>query len=735
MADREHDCLDALLYRQSRSWLAGNRLSVEELLAGSGVQHDNEVQLDLIYNEIVLREGFGEKPSVEDYACQYPHLRESLQLHFEVHSALDESLDNTARLAEPGTLPEVKPLVPETQPHLPDYELLQLLGRGGMGVVYLARHRQLRRPVALKMFEAGGAPSSREVLRFRAEAEAIARLQHRNIIQIYEIGEAGGLPFLVLELAEGGTLADRLQKLPFTPRAAAELIELLAHAVHHAHSQGIVHRDLKPANVLFMADGTPKLTDFGLAKILHDDPTILRDATRSGEPIGTPRYMAPEQATGQHDDVGPATDIYALGTLLYECLTGQVPFVAPSVVETLEKIRLQDPLSLRRLQPAIPRDLETICLNCLHKEPVRRYLSAQALADDLRRFLNGEPITARPTPVWERAWKWCRRRPTHAALIGVAVVLLGSGGAGAGIWHKMERDRITAARTRVEQLMQEGQEALLREDEPVAEARFREAWILVQGEPALRDYQTGVGGWLDHSRQALNKQRWEQRVPPREFDECRDEAMLLSLLLDANQGEAIKTAREAIADALDLTIPNDPAWVQERERLILLDAELIFIQDGAEPALARLSSGEVFSSRLVHIRRAAYLELLGRREEAEMERNRGVPFPPHETSMRLFVGMDRMRHKDFATAEREFEAILEREPRYFVARLFQAVCALNLNKPGAAKVGLTACLAQRPYFVWSYRFRGMCAEKLGDPAGAQRDSTRAEELFSRRQVR
>ncbi len=728
MADRVDHLLDPLLDRQRLSWLSGTRPPVEELLDGSSLRNDTEAQLDLVYNEIVLREELGEEPSIEEYIRRYPHLRESLELHFEVHRAIrDPLLIDTARLTDVATL-AANPPAREAWPEPPDYEILHLLGEGGMGVVYKARHRRLRRNVALKMFRPGRQPSPREVLRFQAEAEAIARLQHPNIVQIFEIGCWNGLPYLALELAEHGTLAHKLQQLPFAPRAAAELIETLARAVHQAHQQSIIHRDLKPANVLFTAEGTPKITDFGLAKVLQDDAESPRDATRTGEPIGTPRYMSPEQAAGQAEGVGPATDVHALGTLLYECLTGRAPFVAASVVETLQKIRSEEPLAPRRLQPSIPRDLETICLHCLHKEPTRRYASAAALADDLRRFLNRESIMARPTPIWERAWKWCRRHPTHATLLAVTFLLLVSGIVAVGSWNRMERDRIARLRGEVETLIQEGQDALMRQEEDVAEARFREAWVKVQGEPQLRDYQTGVAGWLDHSRRAANRQRWKQRIPPREYDDRRDEALLQSLLLSPPGEQPVRAARDAVASALEFTLPNDPAWQQEREQLTLIDAELIRVEAGAERALARLDGAEGFSSRLFHTRRAAYLEQLGRKDAAAAERQRAAQLPPDEITARFFDGMDRIRRKDFAGAASDFDVMLDAEPEHFTARLFLAICCLEQNRPAEAKVALTACIAQRPRFAWSYLLRGRCTEKLGDPVAAKRDFQRAVEL-------
>ena len=728
MRDRVQTPLDAALDRQSRAWLAGGRPTLDELTGGSPLRHDAEAQLDLIYNEVVLREELGEQPAAAEYVARYPNLRRDLELHFEVHRAMaDEALAVTPRLD--GTTLADDDITPAVAlPQLPDYEILHFLGRGGMGVVYKARHRRLRRHVALKMFESGRVPSPREVTRFRAEAEAIARLQHPNVVQIFEVGEWAGLPFLALELAEGGTLAQRLQQLPFAPAAAAALIETLARAAHHAHESGIVHRDLKPANVLFAADGTPKLTDFGLAKVFGGDADAPRDATRTGDPIGTPRYMSPEQAAGRHDASGPTTDVYGLGTVLYECLTGQVPFVATSVVETLDLIRSAEPRSPRRLQPSVPRDLETVCLNCLHKEPARRYATALAVAEDLRRFLDGKPITARPTPAWERAGKWCRRRPTHAALVAVAAALVLGFAAAAAVRERVEGQRVEGVRTLVERLAAEGQEALARQDDDVAEARFREAWVQVQGEPALRDYQTGVAGWLDHSRRAANRQRWAQRVPPREYDELRDEALLRSLLLEPRRPESVAAAREAVAAALALTLPDDPGWRHERGQLALLDADLIAHEAGAAPALARLDELAGYSSRPFHGRRADHLNRLGRDAEAAAERRRGDALPPDDVATRFLAGTDRARRRDFAGAALDFEAVLETEPGHFTARLFQAVCAIELQRPAEARVGLTACVAQRPRFAASYQFRGRCAEQLGDPVAARRDFGHATEL-------
>jgi serine/threonine protein kinase len=289
------------------------------------------------------------------------------------------------------------------------------LGRGGMGVVYLARQVRLNRPCALKTILAGDHAAPEVAVRFLAEAETVARLRHPNIVQIHTIGDHDGRPFIELEYIEGGSLAGRLDGTPWPASRAAPLIETMARVVHQAHALGVVHRDLKPANVLMADDKTPKLTDFGLAKSLHGDSGL----TRSETILGSPSYMAPEQADGRAREVGPAADIYSLGAILYELLTGRPPFRAATVLETLEQVKSTEAVPPSRLQPGLPRDLETITLKCLEKEPPRRYATALELADDLRRFLEGKPILAQPVGPLERGLKWVRRRPLETALLVV----------------------------------------------------------------------------------------------------------------------------------------------------------------------------------------------------------------------------------------------------------------------------------------------------------------------------
>ncbi|QDV68964.1 Serine/threonine-protein kinase PknB [Rosistilla carotiformis] len=308
---------------------------------------------------------------------------------------------------------------PTTLPELPGYEVHAILGHGGMGVVYQARHLKLNRPVAIKMLLAGAYASNMELLRFEREAESIAGLRHPHIVQIYDVGEVLGRPFYTMELVEGGTLSKKLADQPVSVREAAETLATLAIAVQAAHEGGIVHRDLKPANILLTRDGILKISDFGLARRVDLDAGL----TMTGARMGTPSYMAPEQVSGGL--VGPTVDIYALGTLLYEMLAGRPPFRGENVIETERRLISEEPLPPSRINQNVPPDLETICLKCLEKEPLQRYPTAAALADDLQRFLRYEPIAARPVGRTTRIWRWIHRSPTTAALIVTAVALCG----------------------------------------------------------------------------------------------------------------------------------------------------------------------------------------------------------------------------------------------------------------------------------------------------------------------
>jgi tetratricopeptide (TPR) repeat protein len=365
------------------------------------------------------------------------------------------------------------PQGPDEIGRLASYGILRVLGRGGMGTVFQARQTRPQRLVALKMILAGRRAGREQLTRFRSEAEVVARLQHLHIVQIHEVGEYDGRPYYAMEFVAGGSLADKLAAAPLAAPAAAQLVQTLARAVQHAHERGIIHRDLKPSNILLAGGAGPaeewvaKITDFGLAKQFEGEAEACPWAprTESGAILGTPGYMAPEQATGRAD-LGPAADVYALGAILYECLTGRPPFKAATVLETLEQVRSQEPVPPGRLQPGLPRDLQTVCLKCLQKEPARRYASAAELADDLRRFLGGEPIRARPVGPAERLRKWVRRKPAQAALLAVSALSL----AVLGAVSLMYQARLRAA---VEQA--QGSAAEARWQQERADAGYRSA--------------------------------------------------------------------------------------------------------------------------------------------------------------------------------------------------------------------------------------------------------------------
>jgi WD40 repeat protein len=448
---------------------------------------------------------------------------------------------------------------------VPGYEIEGVLGRGGMGIVYQARQVRLKRTVALKMILAGDLAGPALLSRFRREAEAVARLQHPNIVQIYEVGEHEGRPYFSLECVGGGTLAARLGGQPQTPRAAALLIETLAQAVHYAHSNGIVHRDLKPANILLsfsheppasvtvplaggsrLNEGVPKIADFGLAKQLDAD----QSQTETGAVLGTPSYMAPEQAWGKSklQAVGPAVDIYALGAILYEMLTGRPPFLGDSALDTLQQVASDaEPVSPTRLQPKVPRDLETICLKCLQKTPSRRYATAADLAADLRRFQSGQTIIARPVSHWERAVKWARRRPLVAALSALCTLLAVVGFALVlGQWQRAEALRHRAeqeAGLKEQQRRRAEQEAGLKEKQ--RRRAKREAKLKEQQRRRARASQRNAEASARATRAALALAEKRRRKAARALAEARSNLHFHRLALAERELSAHNVDRAA----------------------------------------------------------------------------------------------------------------------------------------------------------------------------------------------
>jgi tetratricopeptide (TPR) repeat protein/tRNA A-37 threonylcarbamoyl transferase component Bud32 len=444
-------------------------------------------------------------------------------------------------------------------PRIPGYEVQALLGRGGMGVVYKARHLRLNRFVALKMLITGAYAGPQERERFQREAEAVASLRHPNIVQVYDVGDHEGRPYFTMELLEGGSLAQAWAGTPQPTREAAALLATLASAMQAAHQGGIVHRDLKPANILLTADRTPKIADFGLAR--HFDGASA--LTLSGARMGTPSYMAPELVTGKAGTIGPAADIYSLGSLLYEMLTGRPPFRGETASETERQVIAEEPVPPTRLNPKVPRDLETICLKCLHKDPPRRYDDAGALADDLRRFMERRPIRARRISRLEHAWRWCRRNPAGAAL---AVTVLGLVGLciGGVLW--IERQQLER---RMERELRRGQARLAIEGALGRQADLRQR-----------------GHWEDAKVELV---RAETRLDDARSEELRQRLAAAQAALDqemtaeaADPGRVLRMAKaeaelgrsQRVESLLERAIarqPRDPnTWVQSglvRDRL------------------------------------------------------------------------------------------------------------------------------------------------------------------------
>jgi serine/threonine protein kinase len=427
--------LDDVCDRYESAWLDGQTPDLTTFLADAPESARSRLFRELLALDVEYALRRGELPDLKGYRDRFPADLDAIDAVFSQQKMESKALSSSLKTIRPGgggvirsgdALQKVELNRAALEAlRAAGYEVEGELGRGGMGVVYRARKVALNRTCALKMILAGGHAGSAASKRFMAEAETIARLRHPDVVQIYHVGEADGLPYLELEYFPGGSLDRVLDGTPWPAIDAAELVVALTDSIAAAHQQGVIHRDLKPANILLDEDGRPKVADFGLAKVLDSDDGL----TKTQMVLGSPCYMAPEQAEGHSRRVGATTDLYALGAVLYELLTGRPPFRAATVLETLALVKHADPVPPTRLVPGLPRDAETICLKCLEKDPAARYPSAEALADDLRRFLKRAPILAHPASWQTRAWKWARARPAIASALGIgvasALVLLG----------------------------------------------------------------------------------------------------------------------------------------------------------------------------------------------------------------------------------------------------------------------------------------------------------------------
>jgi tetratricopeptide (TPR) repeat protein len=653
----------------------------------------------------------------------------------------------------------------------------------------------LRRVVAVKMLSAGMADFAEAVARLRVEGEAVARLSHPNIVQVYEVGEYESRPFLVMEFADGGSLADHLDGTPQQPREVAALVETLARAMHAAHQRGIVHRDLKPANILLarnskseirnskqiqnskeenskqegadpkvsnlhdsnlefvsnlrfeISNFTPKVSDFGLAKLLIGGSRL----TQTGNILGTPSYMAPEQASGRTGEIGPAADTYALGAILYELLTGRSPFKGTSPLETLQQVMNDEPLPPARLQPKVPRDLETICLECLRKEPRQRYASAWDLAEDLRRFLASEPILARPTPPWERAAKWAVRRPMTATALGVSVVaalvvaLMGvrwyqtklraaQAEARAAQQELEQYQHVEAVRVRAGQEAGAGEDALARKDWSGARLHLAKARAALVDEPALAELLPAVEHLLAEADGGLADQRKYQ-----EFKELRDSARfygshVTGLDLAANRAAIRRDAPAALAlfgitpgaggapavneAHFDLAAKADIVTGCYELLLLLADAVAHPLppeapRTQAEKALALLDRAAALRppTRGYHLLRARYRAQRGGSPDPRLP---SAPNPePDDAVDHFLMGNERYQQRDLRGALAQFHEALRSDPGHFWSRFMLAVCYLKSQHPSEAEAHLSACLNRKPDFIWIYLLQGYVHTELG----------------------
>jgi tetratricopeptide (TPR) repeat protein len=673
-------------------------------------------------------------------------------------------------------------------PTVPGYEILAELGRGGMGVVYKARHLTLKRLAALKMILSGDYASQAQRARFRSEAEAIARLRHPNIVQIYEVGEERGCPFFALEFVEGGSLDRHIRGTPQPPRQAAGLVAVLAGAIHVAHQAGVVHRDLKPANILLqiadcrlqnesqsaicnLQSAIPKITDFGLAKRLDDDS----GQTHGGAIVGTPSYMAPEQAEGRVSEVGPAADVYALAAILYELLTGRAPFRGATFQETVELVRTQEPVAPTQLQPKVPRDLETICLKGLRKDLRQRYATARALADDLQRWLDGRPIQARPVPAWERAWKAARRRPAVAALAAAALVTLLSGAAGAVFFALYKGEQATARLQQLERTqtiatlasLGRAADAAGRYDE--AKEHFDRAQALLDADPgavgeevsrALAEDVEGVRKHLEEKRaqQQVFAVRDEFRGRRERARPHRDQALFhtVSPREPDGAGDAVEVRREAAAalEALGLNVSNPATLaaglepfrhkvedsdlrrvVEECVEVLLAwaDADMTAPALGGDPRAARrLLDGAASLAeslglpipRALLVRRACCLKVLND-PGAGAEQARADSSTPATALDHFDAALASYRAGDVKEAAAACAETLRLQPDHFWARYVRALCNLREERWGEAKVELDICLARRPDYPWLLPLRGIAFGGQKNDRAAEADFAKA----------
>ncbi len=640
------------------------------------------------------------------------------------------------------------------RPILKGYEILAELGRGGMGVVYKANQQGLNRLVAIKMVLGGDHAREEDLARFKIEAEAVASIQHPNIVQIYEVGDKDGTPYFSLEFIDGGTLHQRIDGKPQKPESVAEIAHQLALAMRHFHERGVIHRDLKPANVLMTLQGSPKITDFGLAKRLEGNSS----QTRTGSLMGTPSYMAPEQASGNTHEIGPLSDLYSLGAIIYEMLTGRPPFQGATMLDTIDQVRSQEPVPPRRLQPKIPRDLETISLKCLQKEPAKRYPTAGDLAADLERFLIGEPIKARPVSRLEHGWRWVRRNPRIAllstSLIVVGLVMIGLAGITA-VKNTREAQTINDARLFAT-------DRLDRASKTIADGHVRRA-IEIIGVPDPYIERTVA---LTDIRDKLRKLR-AQILTFDEFQRLLDQARYLGLPGNSRHTARSRQAFQEVRKLYDeienhkgrgeFGLPPLSDWQQQLYKEDVFDAFLVAAQDeydrpesrndkatrmeAARQAVLLLDRVEKLlpPTRVFYTHRQLFKKTLG--DEAGYQSDKAIgqsinPNSPVDLFWRGFADKSRadeltqkkqepQAREFYGLARDQFARFLQARPESYWGHLEWAGCHFRLGNYYDAMVGYSKCVQLRNEGPLAYHNRAEAYALVKDFDAAILDETRA----------
>jgi serine/threonine protein kinase/tetratricopeptide (TPR) repeat protein len=818
--DTAPSALGEALHSFDRAWDEGQSPALDDYLLPAGHPHRLSLLADLIAIDLERRLKGGQLFRLEQHLARYPELaedrarvvdllawecevrrRQEPDLRVEEYVArfpqLGEALRQRLSTAPGARTPQPRGAHGDAWPVVPGYEILEELGKGGMGVVYKARQVRLNRVVALKMILSGAHASPEVRLRFLAEAEIIAAVQHPAVVQVYEFGTHDELPWFSLEFCEGGSLARHLGGKPLRPRQGARLVAQVARGIHAAHQAGILHRDLKPANVLLhrrsatdstdatddrravpsgsssssLGDLLPKITDFGLAGRVAGDSGL----TQTGAVLGTPSYMAPEQARGAKG-LTTAADVHALGAILYQCLTGQPPFRADTVMETLDLVREKEPVPPRALQPKVDPDLQTICLKCLRKTPQARYASAADLAADLERFLDGRPILARPVPAWERAAKWARRRPAAAGLVAalfLAILASSLGGVFFGLYKQMENAGLLR-RQRINELVREGQQAAalgrlaLERNQHLDAARHLEAAgqslnsaaEMLAGEAGAADLREQVAGSREQVRRDLDELTRRREVGPRiaRLEQDRDRVLFLEISARerdrAGNLAQVRRLAPAVLAPFGLAAEQSPteaeqafrqgsalfASPEDRKKAALACREVLLSWaeaeaaggQGPEQAIRLLDAAAEIGqaqgpprSRACHQRRARYLLQAGKKREADAELAQAGALQPRTALDHFLTGLEHHRQGRLAPAMSACSLALREQPGHFWAQYLQALCQVKLERWAEAKVGLTGCLARQPDFFWAALLRGIAQAGLKEFDAAEADFAQA----------